>query len=227
MKANTKNAIILVISVLVLSCVAFCLRYLPNKSDTEKDLKTDNQSINIISENIKNINSIDIINNYGEYNFVKDSNLVIKDLVNYQKNKSAYKNLSDKVCNLVADKIVSESDIDFKLYGFDSPQAKINIKYNNNLEINLLVGNSAPGNIGYYVTKQDTPIVYLVSDDIISVFLKSKLDYISLNIISPKSDDEAMKDLEYLEILNNNQKIKKYIILLSRQKKEFLRLERK
>ncbi|MBP0979181.1 MAG: DUF4340 domain-containing protein [Oscillospiraceae bacterium] len=215
MTTNTKKAIILSISVFILSLILFCVKYLPDNSNTE-DLKTDKQSLNIINEHIENINNINIINDYGEYNFVKgtndSSNLVIEELINYKKNQNAFDELSDKVCNFVADKIVNISETDQELYGFNIPRAKINIKYNNNLEIKLLIGNAAPGNIGYYVTKQDSSQVYLVSDNVISVFLKSKLDYISLDIISQKSDDEAMKDLEYVELTNNNQDEKIKII---------------
>lgn len=199
MTANIKNAVILTGCVVSLSLVLFCIRFLPEKSNQE-NAKTDMQSINILNENIRNINGVDIINNYGEYSFIKKNknSLQIEDLSGYPRNENLYDEFGDKVCNLVADKAFNIEDDKLDIYGFTQPLAQVIIKYNNNFEIKLLIGNMAPGNSGYYVTKKEKPIVYLVSEDIVSAFLKSKIDYISLKVGQENTD----KDLEYLEFLN-------------------------
>ena len=203
MTTNMKKITTLTVCVVLLSVVLICIRFLPEKKDKIMD---DTQSINIVNEQINNVNSVNIINNYGEYSVIKnkENKLEVSGLEKYPRDENNYDELADKVSNLSADKIVNSENSHLDIYGLDNPQAQINISYNNNLNFEILIGNQAPGEIGYYMIQKDKPQVYLISSDSVSPFLKSKLDYISLSVTAPISSDETMKNLEYIELLGGN-----------------------
>lgn len=219
MTKNTKNAVILSSCVLFLVAVLILIRFLPNKKDASN--QSDTSVINIINEPIEKINNIDIINNYGAYSFIKNSNnkLEISELRKYIKNDNSYNDLTEVIQNFTADKLVSTEGTQFDIYGFNSPTAQITIK-GNSINSVLLIGSQAPGDVGYYVTVQNKPNVYLVSSNIIAPFFKSKLDYISLNITSPSSKNEVMSNLEYIEIAKSNEPEKIKIVKSSSNKNQ-------
>lgn len=217
MTKNTKNAVILSSCVLCLATILILVRFLPNKKNGPN--QSDTSIINIINEQIDKINNIDIINNYGAYSFIKNSNnkLEITELKKYKKNNNSYNDLTEVVQNLTAEKLVSTNGLQSAIYGFNSPTAQVIIK-GNNINTVLLIGSQAPGDVGYYVAVQNKPNVYLVSSNVIAPFLKSKLDYISLNITSPASKNEVMFNLEYIEIVKSNEPEKIKIIKSSLKK---------
>lgn len=211
MTKNTKNAVILSSCVLFFATILILVQFLPNKKDASN--QSDTSIINIINEPIDKINNIDIINNYGAYSFIKNSNnkLEITELKKYKKNNNSYNDLTEVVQNITADKLVSTNGLQSAIYGFNSPTAQVIIK-GNNINTVLLIGSQAPGDVGYYVAVQNKPNVYLVSNNVIAPFLKSKLDYISLNITSPASKNEVISNLEYIEIVKSNEPEKIKII---------------
>ncbi len=219
MTKNTKNAVILSSCVLFLVAVLILIRFLPNKKDASN--QSDTSVINIINEPIEKINNIDIINNYGAYSFIKNLNnkLEISELRKYIKNDTSYNDLTEIIQNFTADKLVSTEGTQFDIYGFNSPAAQVTIK-SNNINTVLLIGSQAPGDVGYYVAVQNKPNVYLASSNIIAPFLKSKLDYISLNITSPASKNEVMSNLEYIEIVKSNESEKIKIVKSSSNKNQ-------
>ena len=127
--------------------------------------------------------------------------------------------MTEIIQNFTADKLVSTEGTQFDIYGFNSPAAQVTIK-SNNINTVLLIGSQAPGDVGYYVAVQNKPNVYLASSNIIAPFLKSKLDYISLNITSPASKNEVMSNLEYIEIVKSNESEKIKIVKSSSNKNQ-------
>lgn len=205
MTKNTKNAVILTSCAILLTSALVCIRFLPEKKQ-EEVLESDTEAINIVNEPIDNINNISIVNKFGEYSILKNSDkkFIIEDLNSYPRNDSAYDELADKTSNFIADKIVTDADSHLETYGLNYPQAQVNIKYNNNVDMEFFIGNEAPGNLGYYVKQKDSPQIYLVSSSNVAPFFKSKLDYVSLSITSPQSTDVNMKNLEYIELIGGN-----------------------
>ena len=214
MTKDTKNAIILILCVFSLVLILISIRFLPDKKSSN-DLSNDVPIIKVLGELPDKINHVKILNNHGEYNFIKNKNnkLEIQDLIDaYLRNESAYDEFQELVSNLVAEKIVSEENPNPETFGFVQPKAQLLITYNNNTEAEILLGNQAPGEAGYYLMQKEKPQIYLISNDVASLFFKSKLDYISLSLF-PSEDPE--KELEHLELLGGSRPEKIRIIKAS------------
>ena len=205
MTKSSKNAIMLVASAILLTSALLCIRFLPEKKQ-EETLELDTETIHVVNEPIDNIDNINIVNKFGGYSVLKnaDKKLIIEELNNYPRNDSAYDDLANKVSSFIADKIVTDGNSNLEKYGLNVPQVQVSIKCKSNINIELFIGNEAPGNLGYYVKQKEDSKIYLVSSNNIAPFLKSKLDYISLSITSPKSADVNMKDMEYIELIGGN-----------------------
>ena len=207
MTKHSNNVLIVVCCTIILCGILFCLRFLPDKSQSDFLENKESASVSLLNKPIEKIEKIIINNSYGQYSFIKikDNKLEIEDLKNYPRHESNYEELSSIISNLTADiKVNIDDNTLLETYGLDKPVAQIEILYNNpeSKDMKLLIGNQAPSNLGYYFKIENNPDIYVVQNNNIEPFLKSKLDYISLVLTSPSSIDETMKNLEYIEINN-------------------------
>ena len=75
-------------------------------------------------------------------------------------------------------------------YGFDKPQATVNVTYTDKTKAVIIVGSDAPQGAGTYVKFGSGDTVYLVTTDAVDSFKYSLTDMISLTINSSADDDE-------------------------------------
>lgn len=227
MSKNIRNISILVSCVIILSIAMVCIRFLPDKSG-DKENKVDIQPISLIDETIENVRKIEIVNEYGKYVFDKNDKkrLEIEGLNGYPRNEIAYDELGEKVCKFSVDKIVNESVESLDMYGLDGPKVQILIKYSNASTVELLIGNKVPGgDVGYYMMQKDKPVVYLVSEENVTPFLRSNLEYVSTTITSSeKNVGEGKKEIEYIEIMGGNREKNIKIEKASQKNKEYYKI---
>lgn len=82
---------------------------------------------------------------------------------------------------------VGENAADF---GFDNPRATVRTTYSDDTSTTIIVGDSAPSQLGEYVMFGDSKTVYVVATDAVDGLLFSVLDLVSLSVNSSASTTE-------------------------------------
>ncbi len=233
MTKNVRTAILSITSVLILFGTLICVRFLPNKKE-KNDSELNVSPITILDEPVDNIKRVEINNSYGKYQFVKneENKLEIEDLIgNYKPNENAYEEFENLGLNLVAEKKIVKNEHVFRNtnknieedeYGLGDYKACVTIQHNDETLTTLLIGHQAPGEVGYYSAQVGKPEIYLISNEVANLFFKSKIDYISLSVISPQPNKKSQKS----ESQNSQQPLPnlEYVEFFSGKKSEKIRI---
>lgn len=102
--------------------------------------------------------------------------------------------MADAVANDAANlkfNCVVALDANLSDFGFDDPQAKVTVRYDDDTASVITVGADAPSEEGTYFTFGDSSTVYLAATDSVDAFLYAVNDLISLTVTSQAEDVDS------------------------------------
>ena len=182
--------IVFIWSVILLILVGtFCfLKFLAPKVDVALE-STEGTKLNsfktekLINEDFKNLDSIEIKNEFGEYIISaekKENNEITYHLTKNKEEKISDDLLQQSIIeNLVAEfeglmpvKIVEENCEDLTKYGLKNEKNVVVLRFNNGKNYTFILGNEASLSVGYYVKeKSNEKKVYLITEPAAENFL--------------------------------------------------------
>ncbi len=128
--------------------------------------------------------SVDISNPLDKYQVLANKgSCSISELQNIPTSEEAFDLLLANSSRIRATQLVNEETYDLGEYGLDTPHTIANIKYKDNTETTLNIGNEAPMSAGIYVNFSGTTRVYLFPEEYLKSFSYTKMDYVSKNIV--------------------------------------------
>ncbi len=171
-------SMVITASIILLISLAVLVN-MPVKTSSTNDMAL------IVNTQIKeNIVSIDISNPYDEYTVnVNKGEASVDELKDIPTDEKKFNSLLLSSSQIRASQLVLEETFNLAEYGLDKPTTVAKIKYKDESETTLNIGNEAPMSAGIYVNLAGTSRVYLFPEDYDDVFNYTKLDYVSKDIV--------------------------------------------
>ncbi|MBQ6153967.1 MAG: DUF4340 domain-containing protein [Ruminococcus sp.] len=167
----------------------------------------------LLAYDVFSVSQIDVQNQSGSFSVTsytptttdEDGNEVtdttVYTLVGFE-NFELQSGTADAVANDAANikfNTIASLDGNLSDFGFDNPQAVVNVKYNDNTSSLITLGADAPADEGIYFTFGESNVVYLAAKDSVDSFLYSINDLISLSV-TPQAEDVDSSQFGSLEI---------------------------
>ncbi len=148
----------------------------------------------ILSFEKTDIKSISVKNSNGGYEGVPTGEtgedgmpvFTVKGIEDLPLNSNIVSSLLNNASALSCDSVVKENETEFEKYGLADPQAEVTIKTAKE-EKSLLVGNESPQSGETYCMLKGGSDVFLTGTSAVNVFVNSRENFISINLI-PETD---------------------------------------
>lgn len=191
MKYSKKIIFLLIILLAIIGIYIAKVSY-DNKKQNEEANK-----IQLFKADKKNIDSIEIKNNKGNFSIKNDNSKFTIMNVRYKIDNTSVEDIVSNLCNIEALRLISDKKEDLNRFGLDNPQGQCTIYLKDGTSKKLYLGDSVPGGSAYYVTIGDNKI-YTISDTIGKQLLKS------LDDVRDKTIVIADENISGIKISNGN-----------------------
>lgn len=165
-----------------------------NLSSGVDSVTTDLQeNFSAISTEQKNILQIIVENPNGGFTMLRDNSdqPYIKELEEIS--TSSLDRLLNTACKINMEELVEEKPDNLIKYGFENPNATVNITLQDKTTITFLVGSLSPEAGHYYLLSENN--VYLIEEDLIKIFMGNYLSFVDLTLLSaPDNQDDYSFD---------------------------------
>lgn len=206
-----------IVLILLVGAIVFLLT-LPDVQNNTAD-ETSTGATTLISKSSKNIEQIAVDNSGGKYTLllynvvVKNSDesssassgsssgsstaliFTMQEHDQYILDQNKTDALSNACANLAATRTINSKGNADSEYGLDSPRATVKIRFSDESEKTVEIGNNSPGDEGTYVRIDGNSTIYLVDTDSVSSMLVEKLQMFDKTILDELSDGDTVKSI--------------------------------
>lgn len=183
----------------------------PEESSSEVELsEVKGMGISLVSDKPDGsgvISEVKVKNKSGSYEVIQktaktDSSAATYTIKGYEDiplNTSVVGTLPNNTNGLISDSIVAENCSDTSKYGFDSPQAQIQLTYESGQKFNFTIGDTTPEGSSVYFMLSGDDTVYTVSASKMANYSNALFDFVSKTILEKPIDSE-MPEVDSLRI---------------------------
>lgn len=143
------------------------------------------------------------VKNGEEYAFTRSAASepwVVKNEPYAEIHSARVESLCVSAATLSAESVIARSAADVSMYGLTSPRAEVTLTFENGETAALQIGDTAPGNAGYYARLAESTDVYLISVSTGNQFLNPLSAFRVLTVTSLN-----MSDIRYVSITRGGQ----------------------
>lgn len=112
---------------------------------------------------------------------------------------SKFRSMIYTVTSITASSVIEENASDLSQYGLAEPQFTLRTTYKDGTVIELYIGNTTPtGN--YYVTTNQNDTVYSIGSYVVSLLMRSDIDYRDITLFPTYTDDEIYENINWVKM---------------------------
>ncbi|MCD7890451.1 MAG: DUF4340 domain-containing protein [Ruminococcus sp.] len=208
MKKAAKGIIGLSAALVVLGGGLAALKFTDTDDQTEEEesssvSETSGSGITLVedtesSDGTGTVSRVNVVNPSGELNVIiateaTDDASATYTLDGYEDislNTSVVGTLANNADGLTSQSIVAEDCTDTDKYGFDEPQATVEVIYESGSSVTFIIGDIAPTSSETYLMIDGDDTIYTVSTSTMSNYSKELFDFVSTTILEEPDDDD-------------------------------------
>ena len=159
--------------------------------EDESSHNHEEESLSVLSGKKEDVRSVSVKNSKGSFTLDNPlsgkANLTIDKLSGINQNETLVKSMLENSANLEAEKLVEENAEDMGKYGLKKPCAQFTVKYADDTEKTVLIGDESVDGNSRYLKVSDEKKVYLVKNSKVTYYTDDYTSFVS-NSIFPQQD---------------------------------------